>query len=79
MPIDQKVIEAARYFDNASEPEIKERARRVLLAQADCVGDGMTRAALKAAYGRDDYPNGSATFVNMRAAIADALRFEAKK
>jgi hypothetical protein len=58
MPIDQKVVEAARSdYDQIViglggmdvVPEASDRARRVLNAQAECISDGAVRAALKAA------------------------------
>jgi hypothetical protein len=70
-----KVIEAARFIatdDNGDDVCAEERARRVLLAQAECVSDGAVAKAVEVFWDLD----GPDEF-RMRAAIAAALRFEA--
>jgi hypothetical protein len=59
--------------DEALRLNAEERARRVLLAQAECVSDGAANAAREAYLSHE----GSDDVEAMRAAIAAALRFEA--
>jgi hypothetical protein len=74
MPINSKVEEAGAYMMTAHpERYAEERARRVLLAQAECVSDGAANAAREAYLSHE----GSDDVEAMRAAIAAALRFEA--
>jgi hypothetical protein len=72
-----KVIEAAEVTSAISD-SAKLRARRVLLAQAECLSDEAVDAAISALY--PSYFPKSLTEPwrdNLRAAIAAALRFEA--
>lgn len=77
MAMNPKVIEAAAVY-RIDNPHAEERARRVLLAQAECLSDGAVAAAISALY--PSYFPKSLTEPwrdNLRAAIAAALRFEA--
>jgi hypothetical protein len=82
MPIDPKVIYAAHII-SGDKHNAADRARRVLLAQAECVSDGMVESAyieleavLDTAIIEDS--RGEALSA-IRDAIAAALRREAEK
>jgi len=86
MPINPRVVEAAnadgdiavmRADGSEGRPYAESRARRVLLAQAGCVSDGMVGAAVEA-YRQYVSKHGDAhSTAAWSHAIAAALRFEA--
>jgi hypothetical protein len=76
MKLDPKIVEAAHLWYHADKQRSdtdEEIARRVLLAQAECVSDGAANAAREAYLSHE----GSDDVEAMRAAISAALRFEA--